>query len=268
MSGSHKNPTAHNPHSSAQSIDTSAYDTYISNTNMTYKSLTITHWIALGLAVVGIVFVSLYFTKAEAVYNRSVGTLSINKFFPAAEEESVTLSFSGVIGLESIADFSGWTLQNADGGFVYDLSQVYLSNTEPIKLCAETSADPNCNYHWTGDDVFNNDGDSLRVLAHDGTTIATLSYDSTSAFPLNGSGDYIATVYSTGDKITVCDTHKNGTIRKRNLNIKQLIHDQEDDVAAGADIIPPFVYENNKKLGYHPGVNWPAGAEILANDCQ
>jgi hypothetical protein len=238
---------------------------------MKILSLKITRTIVLVTAIVGVAYAALYFSEAEAVYSRTVGTISINNFIPnsGSSYESITLSFSGVIGQESIADLSDWSIQNSDSTFIYDLSNVYLVSTTSVKLCEETAADPNCNYRWNGTDVFADDGDTLRIIARDGTTVIDLTYTSSNAgVSFSDSGNYITEVYTARDKILICDTHKNGTLRIRNSSLKKLINNQVDDTADNTKIIPSFVYENNKILGYHSGVNWPAGSKTLAANCR
>lgn len=68
--------------------------------------------------------------------------------------------------------------------------------------------------------------------------------------------NYYENVYTTGDKVTICQMQKNGTFKLRKMNALSLAREMNDAIAAGADVVPSFIYEADKTmLGYHPGVN-------------
>jgi len=239
---------------------------------MNIKSFT--HWSVVMVAIVVVSYTTLYFSKAEAVYTRSVGTISVAQFAPNAGVgiEFVNLSFSGILGGDSVTNLSGWSLRS-DTGFNYDLSEVILTNDGLVKICGDSKEDGSCDYVWEGTNMFGDESGSLQIIARDGTAVIYIPYGDDSSMidgstVLSGSGPYIDDVYTVGDKISICSMQKNGNLRLQNSNIKKITRDVDSDVLNQIDIIPPFVYENNKRLNYHPGINWPEGKGILERGCQ
>tara|TARA_B100000508_G_scaffold78473_1_gene61009 strand:- start:4667 stop:5371 length:705 start_codon:yes stop_codon:yes gene_type:complete len=230
-------------------------------------SFSLTHWLVLFIAVASVAYVTLYVSKVEAVYSRAVGTISVTQFVPSAgtSYEFVTLAFSGIIGQDSVANLEGWTLIS-DNGLSYDLSAVSLNNTDSVRICEEGVTDGACDYTWIGNDMFLDADGQLQLIARDGTPVIYIPYSEVATGQsLSDSGNYIDDVYTAGDKITICEMQKNGTLREKGLNVQRLTKDYDP---AGADIVPPFVYERNKTLGYHPGINWPGGKSTFEAGCQ
>lgn len=234
---------------------------------MKSSSFSFAHWLVLLVAVASVAYVTLYVSKAEAVYSRVVGTISVTQFVPneGTGYEFVTLAFSGIIGQNSVANLDGWALTSSSG-LSYDLSSVVLDNTNPVKICEEGITDTTCDYNWTGNGMFADTNGHLQLVARDGTPVVYIPYTTVSpGQSLNDSGNYLDDVYTAGDKVTACEMQKNGNMRSKSVNVQRLTKDYD---ANGQDIVPPFVYEQNKTLGYYPGMNWPSGKTSLEAGCQ
>lgn len=237
---------------------------------MRLSSFSPIHLLSFVIAVSAIVYVTVSVSEVEAVYSRTVGTLSVTHFVPNEGDgtEYVTLAFSGILGQESVADFRGWSLENASGT-TFDLSQVVLPSKQQVKICEASSSDPTCDYFWSTPDVFADEAGELQVIARDGTTVVYIPYtDPQVGHRFSGSGNYIDDVYTSSDKITVCEQQKNGDMRMHDSSMKKLTTQMDAAIEAGQDIVPPFVYETKNSLGYHPGINWPEQAAVLENGCQ
>lgn len=222
---------------------------------------------ACSLVLVTVMAVT-YFNEAEAVTSKVVGTISA-VFNPnaGAGSEFVTLSFSGVLSRDSYADLTNWTLRNR-AGEVYDLSDVILSNTESVKICEAQAADPGCTYYWSGTDVFNDNQDELKLVDSNGVVVVFIPYtDADPGETYSDSGSYITNVYGPGDKVTICETKKNG-VQLNDAAAKKLVNELTKNSAfSPTDVVPAFVYEFNKEMGYHPGINWPDQKQKLATGC-
>ncbi len=234
------------------------------------KTHTKTFWIIAILVSLGIAIPALYFSTAEAVYSRTVGTISVTRFVPneGAGNEFVTLAFSGILGQDSVANLNGWSIKN-ESGFVFDLSNIELTNKETVKICEAEIEDSTCQYYFEESDVFPDEEGALHVVARDGTPVVYIPYQAPVAGEtLSSSGNYIDDVYTSGDKISICEAGKKSDLKLRNINVRRLDNNFSSMVSENIDIVPPFVYEANKTLAFHPGINWPAGKNILESSCQ
>ena len=240
---------------------------------------TFAHWAVTIIAIVGVTYTALYFSKVEAVdYSRSIGTVTVVQFVPNGgnSTEFVTLDFSALGGRVALADFDGWSLKS-ERGLDYDLSQVVLTNEGSIRICEEAAADESCDFYWEGNDMFGDVSGGLHITARDGTTVVHIPYGDDdlvrAGSVLTGSGNYLADVYSANDKITVCTAQPDGSARLQNSGVQKLIQAIGKVTPAETDVIPPFIYEvnatkNTKTMDYHPGANWPEGKEFWAGGCR
>ena len=240
------------------------------------KTQSFIHIAVTVVAVVAVSYATLYFSKAEAVYSKAVGNLSVSQFVPneGSGAELVKLEFEGMKGMAgNPIDLHGWTLSDG-GSFEFDLSDVVLLGSGSIKICEEEmkGKEESCDYFWEGSSVFPNDAGTLKVF--DGDNVAVIGGDYDGPYPgetisFKGELNYFTDVYTQSDKIEACISQKDGSYRSQNVSVQKLTNDYEKAEGTGGDIIPPFVYETQKRgLGYQPGQNWPEGKKILENGCQ
>ncbi|MBP6881105.1 MAG: hypothetical protein KBC35_00550 [Candidatus Pacebacteria bacterium] len=232
-------------------------------------------WLAVIISIAAAAYVTFYFSTAQATYSRAVGDISA-LFIPneGTGTEYVELSFSGVLGKESMSNLTGWKLSNG-AGFEFSLSDIVLSSAASVRICeaeAEAKADPACDYFFTESNIFDNDQGSLIIKDGAGVVVLEESYV-TAAFGMvirvPRELNYYEDVYTTGNKVTICQKQKDGAFKLRKMNALSLAREMNDAILRGVDIVPSFIYEADKTLlGYHPGVNWPAGKSVWEGGCQ
>lgn len=226
--------------------------------------------IAVVVALVVVGMTAFIFDEAEATYPRKVGTI-VATAVPnagASSNEYVSISFSGIFGKPGYADFSGWHLK-ADDQSIYDMSEILLHSTDSAKICEDKIADSSCDYTWSGTDLIPDVENTISIVSPEGIEEVIFSYGSpTVGQVLRESGDYVAEVHASKDKVIICQEKQNGVFEAKKIPVNNLVNDFEKGLdSSSSDIIPGFVYETQKTPGYHPGLNWPASKDMLDDGC-